>query len=107
MLQLGDLVFTDSEATFQGRPLQLTPTEFRLLRVLADHAGEVLSRDQLLRQVYPDALVCERTIDVHICMLRRKLAVPNFIQTIRQRGYCFQIPDQKITAGCDSETGPC
>jgi DNA-binding response OmpR family regulator len=71
-----------------GAALELTVKEFDLLACLIEHAGVVLSRDQLLDRVwgvaYPGGT---RTVDVHVAQLRRKLNVPNAIQTIRGAGY--------------------
>ncbi|MCB1742694.1 MAG: winged helix-turn-helix domain-containing protein, partial [Gammaproteobacteria bacterium] len=61
-------------ASFDGRRLDLTPVEFRLLRALGEQPGRVFSRDQLLGHMYADhRLVSDRTIDSHIKNLRRKL----------------------------------
>ncbi len=81
------------EVTLQGRPLQLRSKEFDLLRHLAEHAGIVLTREQLLEQVWGYQYFGEtRTVDVHVNQLRRKLA-PNgedpgvAIETVRGLGY--------------------
>ena len=77
-----------------GEPLHLTPNEFRLLVVLAQHAGQTLSRDQLIEQVHGAAAAgFDRSIDSHIKNLRRKLepdpAQPRFIETVYGVGYRF------------------
>ena len=57
-----------------GKPLTLGPTEFRLLHFLMTHAERVISRTQLLDQVWGDhVFVEERTVDVHIRRLRKAL----------------------------------
>lgn len=62
------------EAALDGRPLALTPVEFRLLEALAGRPGRVLSREQLLARIYDDhRVVSDRTVDSHIKNLRRKL----------------------------------
>jgi two-component system response regulator ChvI len=62
------------EARWDGVPLGLTVTEFRILRALARRPGHVKTRAQLLDQAYPDdAYVAERTVDSHIKRLRRKI----------------------------------
>src|SRR6476659_3018543 len=63
------------DVTVDGRPVQLTHVEFRLLRTLLDADGRVLSRDQLLDAVWgeDEAEVLDRTIDVHVRRLRDKL----------------------------------
>ena len=61
-------------ATLDGRELDLTPVEFRLLRTLAATPGRVFSRDKLLAHLYADhRVVTDRTVDAHIKNLRRKL----------------------------------
>lgn len=66
------------EARLNGQLLTLTPVEFRLLRVFAQRAGHVLSRDRLLAAAYDDhRVVSDRTIDSHLRNLRRKLADAN------------------------------
>ncbi len=71
-LELDDARF---EARVDGRRLDLTPVEFRLLRALARLPGRVLSRAQLQDEIYADhRVVSDRTVDSHIKNLRRKLA---------------------------------
>ena len=61
-------------ATLDGRSLDLTPVEFRLLRTLASRPGRVFSRDKLLEHLYADhRVVTDRTVDAHVKNLRRKL----------------------------------
>jgi two-component system, OmpR family, response regulator BaeR len=61
-------------ATLDGRPLDLTPVEFRLLRALASSPGRVFPRDRLLEQLYDDhRVVTDRTVDAHVKNLRKKL----------------------------------
>jgi two-component system phosphate regulon response regulator PhoB len=76
-----------------GEPLALTLTEFRLLAALAAAHGRVLSRNQLMDQaIGMDAVVTDRTIDVHITTLRRKLGrARDFVQTVRGVGYRFTV----------------
>ena len=61
-------------ATLDGKPLDLTPVEFRLLGALASAPGRVFSRDKLLERLYADhRVVTDRTVDAHVKNLRRKL----------------------------------
>ena len=61
-------------AELDGRPLDLTPVEFRLLRALAAAPGRVFARERLLEQLYEDhRVVTDRTVDAHVKNLRRKL----------------------------------
>ncbi|HSH43118.1 MAG TPA: response regulator [Arenicellales bacterium] len=62
-------------ASIDGRELDLTPVEFRLLATLAEHPGRVFSRSQLMDQLYQDnRVVTDRTVDTHVKNLRRKMA---------------------------------
>jgi len=70
------LVLKDAEhrAELDGRALDLTPVEFRLLRTLASIPGRVFARDKLLEHLYEDhRVVTDRTVDTHVKNLRRKL----------------------------------
>lgn len=75
-------------------PVQLTATEFRLLQALAAARGRVLDRDQLIDSVLGTGVgVTNRTIDVHVAALRKKLGdAANWIQTVRGVGYTFREP---------------
>ncbi|HEY5623744.1 MAG TPA: response regulator [Gammaproteobacteria bacterium] len=80
------------QASVNGRPLELTPVEFRLLSVLHKHPGRVFSRDQLMDNAYlDDRAVSDRTMDSHIKNLRKKLnaVLPDeeVIRTIYGVGY--------------------
>jgi two-component system, OmpR family, response regulator BaeR len=73
---LGGLVLEETkyEARLNGRLLDLTPVEFRLLSTLFRQPGRVFSRDQLIENVYTDhRIVTDRTVDTHVKNLRRKL----------------------------------
>ncbi len=73
----------------QGLPVSLTRTEFRILYALATSKGRVLTRNQLIdRAIGTDAVVTDRTIDVHLTSLRNKLgAARDMIETVRGIGY--------------------
>ena len=74
-----------------GKPIELGPTEFRLLHFLMTHPGRVHSRAQFLDQIWGDhVFVEERTVDVHIRRLRKALeegGLDQMIQTVRGAGY--------------------
>ncbi len=74
---------------WQGEPLKLGPTEFKLLHYLMQHAERVHSRAQLLDQVWGDQVfIEERTVDVHIKRLRESLgAAGAMVETVRGAGY--------------------
>ena len=81
------------EVTRDGRQIPLTRLEFRLLQVILEADGRVLTRDQLLDAVYgaDQADVLDRTIDVHVGRLRDKLGddaeAPRYVATVRGVGY--------------------
>ena len=77
------------EVTISGEMLSLTKAEFRLLLALAVARGCVLSRQQLIDQAIGlNTIVTDRTIDVHLAALRRKLGkARNYIRTVRGVGY--------------------
>jgi two-component system alkaline phosphatase synthesis response regulator PhoP len=75
----------------EGQEMELTTTEFDLLRTLAEHRGLVLSREQLLEKVWGyDFYGEERVVDVHIGHIRQKLGGGGFIATVRGVGYRFE-----------------
>jgi two-component system alkaline phosphatase synthesis response regulator PhoP len=75
-------------------PVELTSTEFDLLKTLAKHRGRVLSREQLLQQVWGyDFYGEERVVDVHIGHIRQKLDDGGFIVTVRGVGYRFDVEE--------------
>lgn len=79
-------------ATLDGEDLSLTKLEFELLSLLLQHPGKVFSREDLLKYCWPqDVLVLDRTVDVNITRLRKKIG--RYGQQIRTRvgyGYCFE-----------------
>ncbi|HEX9808656.1 MAG TPA: phosphate regulon transcriptional regulator PhoB [Alphaproteobacteria bacterium] len=79
-----------------GKPVELRPAEFRLLRFLIEHPGRVFSREQLLDAVWRDNTYIEpRTVDVHIRRLRKALDVGargDVIRTVRSAGYALESP---------------
>lgn len=87
-------------AALDGRELDLTAYEFELLRVLAERAGSILSREQLLDLVKGTAdETFDRSIDVHISRLRQKLGDdpkrPCLIKTVRGSGYIFVCEEEE------------
>jgi two-component system, OmpR family, response regulator ResD len=73
--------------TVDGEPVQLTRREFNLLVTLAEQPGRVLNRDQLLQAAWGTTYVSEKTVDVHIAGLRRKLGPGLSISALRGVGY--------------------
>ena len=85
------------QVTLDGRPVELTPSEFALLRALAERPGRVLSRARLIEKLPGEnAETLDRTVDVHVRNLRRKIerdpADPAWIQTVVGAGYRFVPP---------------
>jgi two-component system, OmpR family, phosphate regulon response regulator PhoB len=79
------------QATVHGKPVGLTPTEFRLLECMVRQPGRAFTRHQLMDAAIGDgSIVLERTIDVHIKTLRRKLGAADLIETVRGVGYRFK-----------------
>ncbi|MEK7710830.1 MAG: response regulator transcription factor [Planctomycetota bacterium] len=81
--------------TVHGDPVSLTTTEFRILKTLMQANGRVMDRTQLIDAVLgPTVAVTDRTIDVHIAGLRKKLGeeAAAWVQTIRGVGYTFRTP---------------
>ncbi len=96
VLAVGDELVIDLKryvVTAGGRPVELTPTEFRLLRILASRPGWVHSRDQLLDALWGnDKVVVDRTIDLHVANLRRKLGkAGDCIKSVRGVGYKLEV----------------
>lgn len=94
------------EARREGRPLELTPREFRLLEILITHAGRTHSRRELLQLAWePDARPSARTVDVHIANLRRKLGEElgsPWITTVGGEGYRWITPVEPEPGGAAS-----
>jgi two-component system phosphate regulon response regulator PhoB/two-component system alkaline phosphatase synthesis response regulator PhoP len=91
-IRIGALLVIDPEryeVTVQGRKVELTPTEFRILRFLASNRGKVFSRDQILDHLWGhEKAVVDRTVDVHIRNLREKLGkAAKLIKNVRGVGY--------------------
>ena len=85
----------DRRAAWQGRSLDLTPIEFRLLGTLAAQPGRVYPRAQLLEQLHGDTRAAtERAVDSHVKNLRRKLeqagAGSDRIRSVYGIGYCYE-----------------
>jgi DNA-binding response OmpR family regulator len=95
ILQLADLrLIPASREVWRGeRPVPLTGREFQLLLLLLEHCGQVLSREQILQQVWqeqPDT--ASNVIEVYVRYLRQKLEQKGerrLIHTVRRRGYCL------------------
>lgn len=87
------LIEQDYSLQRDGEPVALAPKAFEMLLVLVRHAGQALSKDELMAEVWPDAFVEEANLAVHISMLRKALGERpdggQYIETLPRRGYRF------------------
>jgi len=88
--------FRKHEVTRDGKPVTLSPVEFRLLEYLIEHRGAIVSREELLEKVWSlSGETLSRTVDVHISGLRKKLEAdsryPRFFLTVKSSGYKLAI----------------
>ena len=86
--------FRRAEVQREGKQVELSALEFKLLRYFIEHRGATLARDELLHEVWGyDSLLYSRTVDVHVSGLRQKLeerpSHPEFILTVHRLGYKF------------------
>ncbi len=80
---------TSHSVSVNGEPVSITHTEYGLLELFLQHPGRVFTRDNLLNQVWGYDIACEeKTVNIHIMNLRRKLDT-DLIETIRGVGYRF------------------
>jgi len=91
-IKIGDILLIDLnkfQVFVEDEKIDLTPTEFRILKILATKKGWVFTRDQILDHLWGhDKAVLDRTIDVHIKNLREKLGkAKKFIKNVRGIGY--------------------
>ncbi len=98
VLEAGPIILNTErfEVTAGGSTVPVTATEFRILKTLMQAQGRVLDRTQLIDTVLGTAVaVTDRTIDVHIAGLRKKLgeSAATWVQTIRGVGYTFRDPN--------------
>jgi DNA-binding response OmpR family regulator len=90
MIELGDVRLDRRQrrVAVAGSPVALRTLEFELLAELAENAGRVVTRDRLLERVWGLSFAGgTRTVDVHVAQLRKKLARPDLIETVRGVGY--------------------
>ena len=90
------LDFARHEVSMDGEPVQLTPSEFKLLALLAERPGEVFSRAEIMRHLWgSDHVGDEHPADVHVSNLRRKIerspGRPQRVVTVRGAGYKLNV----------------
>ena len=100
-IELGDVRLDPGRrtATVAGRPLDLSRKEFELLELLLRHAGEVVTRERLIDEVWDENWFgSTKTLDVHVSGVRRKLgddaAAPRYLHTVRGVGFRFSGADE-------------
>lgn len=98
---VGDIVLNPGMRTVsrRGRPVELTSIEFSILQVLLEDAGQVISRDDLVRKAMGrENSAYDRSVDVHISSLRKKLGPSaggaERIKTVRSVGYLYALSRQ-------------
>jgi DNA-binding response OmpR family regulator len=103
---IGELVVRPAarEVTLSGRPVELTAREFDLLCYLADRVDTVVTKQELLTEVWRQPYhASDRTVDVHLSWLRRKLGdtaqQPRYLHTVRGVGVKLATPDEVSTDG--------
>src|SRR6266545_1534165 len=77
-----------------GEPVPLPPKEFELLQILVERCGQIVTREELISRLWPDTIVEEANLNVHISALRKVLVgenpnSPKYILTSPRRGYRF------------------
>ena len=94
-IQVGEMLF-DPEShrvSICDKPVEIGPTEYRMLQFFLTHQERVYTRDQILDHVWgPNIYLDERTVDVHIRRLRKAISVAGhekYVQTVRGAGYRF------------------
>src|ERR687894_1492954 len=95
----GPFVVDTREGTLlcEGRPVPLTPKAFETLVALVEQSGRCLSKEELMRRVWPDSFVEENNLSQNISQLRRALQAEGeeaarYIETVPRRGYRFSAP---------------
>src|ERR1700755_1379556 len=88
-----------------GAPISLRPRAFDLLVALVDRAGHLVTKDELLERVWPQAVVEEAALHVQVSALR-KVVGSDAITTVSGRGYQFTLPVTKDDAGAARASRP-
>src|SRR5260221_10572180 len=92
----------------QGKPVLLTPKALEILHALVQSGGRLITKEELMRQVWPDSFVEEANLTVNISNLRKTLGEgpegSQYIETVPKRGYRFVIPVTELRNG--DETAP-
>jgi Tol biopolymer transport system component/DNA-binding winged helix-turn-helix (wHTH) protein len=93
----------------EGRPVRLTPKEFETLLALVRGAGHVMSKEELLKEIWPDTFVGEATLAQNVFTLRKALGEPEgggaFVETVPRRGYRFAVEVRERREGATEAAG--
>src|ERR1041385_2594014 len=86
-----------------GQPMSLTPKAVEILIALIDHRGQVMSKADLMKIVWPDTIVEDGNLSQNIYLLRRKLTEASngrpYIETVARRGYRFNGEVREVSTG--------
>ena len=84
----------DASLIYQEQKIELTKNEFRILQILLEHAGKIVSRDEIIARLWEsDAFIDENTLTVNVARLRKKLAgvgLEQMIVTKKGIGYMVE-----------------
>jgi DNA-binding winged helix-turn-helix (wHTH) protein/TolB-like protein/Flp pilus assembly protein TadD len=96
--RFGKFLLDDHERVLlhDGHTVTLTQKAFDLLVVLVRNGGHLVTKDELLNEVWPDAVVAEVNLSVNISVLRKALGDDGFIETVPKRGYRFVGPVEVV-----------
>ena len=96
--RFGNFLLDDHERVLlhDGHTVTLTQKAFDLLVVLVRNSGHLITKDELLNEVWPDAVVAEVNLSVNISALRKVLGEDGFIETVPKRGYRFVAPVETV-----------
>lgn len=101
LVRFGDVTFDPKHRLLrrEGNSVRLTPKEAALLSLLVARAGEVVTREEIMRAIWnTDYIRDTRTLEVHICWLRKKIEPaprrPIYLQTVRGQGYRLVLPPE-------------
>jgi DNA-binding winged helix-turn-helix (wHTH) protein/TolB-like protein/tetratricopeptide (TPR) repeat protein len=99
-----ELDLRSGELRRSGVLIRLSPQQLRLLRFLAEHAGQVCSREQIQREIWGSEVFVDFDRGLNVCIAQIRAALnddseaPRFIQTVPRRGYRFLAPVEQVTA---------
>jgi two-component system alkaline phosphatase synthesis response regulator PhoP len=94
MIELGNLKLDSKsfQVLVNGESVKLTRIEFELLRYFMEHPNQVVDRQKLLGDLWPDAVVTNRTVDTHVANLRKKIRGFSYpLETIYGSGYILKV----------------